>query len=167
MSQACPAYGPADLKNYLTGAELIIHNATFDVGFLDAEFALLGKNHGCIDDICTITDTLLMARKKHPGKKNNLDALCKRYDVNNTQRELHGALLDAELLADVYLFMTGGQVGLLLDASAQNEEDESSDSAYKVTRLTGSLKVVAANAEECVEHEAILDKMGETCVWKR
>ena len=156
-----------DLKSYLSGADLIIHNAPFDVGFLDAEFALLGKDRGCIEDICTVTDTLLMARKKHPGQKNNLDALCKRYEVNNTQRELHGALLDAELLADVYLFMTGGQVGLLLDTAAQNAADESGGSSRNVARLAGKLKVVAANADECVEHEAILEKMGESCAWRK
>lgn len=154
-----------DFKKYLDGAELIIHNAPFDVGFLNAEFALQGKRQGSIEDICSVTDTLVMARKKHPGQKNNLDALCKRYDVNNTQRELHGALLDAELLADVYLFMTGGQVGLLLDS--ETTETTSSSSEQQVARLSGSLKVVSASAEECVAHEAILEKMGEECVWNK
>ena len=156
-----------DLKNYLRGAELIIHNAPFDVGFLNAEFALQGKSQGTIDDICTVTDTLVMARKKHPGQKNNLDALCKRYDVNNTQRELHGALLDAELLADVYLFMTGGQVGLLLDAGSSGNDDMSVNSEQHIARVEGSLKVIPADAEECDAHEAILEKMGESCVWRR
>ena len=154
-----------DLKKYLDGAELIIHNAPFDVGFLNAEFALQGKKQGSIEDICGVIDTLVMARKKHPGQKNNLDALCKRYEVNNTQRELHGALLDAELLADVYLFMTGGQVGLLLDSEISNSSSNGSE--QQVARISGSLKVVAASGEECVAHEAILDKMGEQCVWKK
>ena len=156
-----------DLKNYLNGAELIIHNAPFDVGFLNTEFALQGKKQGMIEDICTVTDTLVMARKKHPGQKNNLDALCKRYEVNNTQRELHGALLDAELLADVYLFMTGGQVGLLLDSGSSDAGNSSRGMEKQFARLEGVLKVVSATTEECVEHEAILEKMGEGCVWKR
>ena len=92
-----------DLMNYLKGAELVIHNAPFDVGFLDHELKLLANGSGAISDHCDVTDTLVMARKMHPGQKNNLDALCKRYDVNNTQRELHGALLDAEILSEVYL----------------------------------------------------------------
>ena len=154
-----------DLKKYLDGAELIIHNAPFDVGFLNAEFALRGKKQGSIEDICSVIDTLVMARKKHPGQKNNLDALCKRYEVNNTQRELHGALLDAELLADVYLFMTGGQVGLLLDSETNNSSSSGSD--QQVSRISGSLKVVAASSDECVAHEAILEKMGEGCVWNK
>jgi len=156
-----------DLKNYLDGAELIIHNAPFDVGFLNAEFALQGEEHGSINDICTVTDTLVMARKKHPGQKNNLDALCKRYDVNNTQRELHGALLDAELLADVYLFMTGGQVGLLLDSSAASGDDESGNGEQQISRIEGSLKVILASTEEYAAHEMILDKMKDRCVWRR
>ena len=154
-----------DLKKYLDGAELIIHNAPFDVGFLNAEFALQGKKQGNIEGICSVIDTLVMARKKHPGQKNNLDALCKRYEVNNTQRELHGALLDAELLADVYLFMTGGQVGLLLDSETNNSSSSGSD--QQVSRISGSLKVVAASSDECVAHEAILEKMGEECVWNK
>ena len=152
-----------DLKKYLDGAELIIHNAPFDVGFLNAEFALRGKKQGSIEDICSVIDTLVMARKKHPGQKNNLDALCKRYEVNNTQRELHGALLDAELLADVYLFMTGGQVGLLLDSETNNSSSSGSD--QQVSRISGSLKVVAASSDECVAHDAIVEKVGEGCVW--
>ena len=154
-----------DLKNYLEGAELIIHNAPFDVGFLDAEFTLQGEAQGVIKDICSVIDTLVMARKKHPGQKNNLDALCKRYEVNNTQRELHGALLDAELLADVYLFMTGGQVGLLLDS--ETNTNGSVGSEQQISRVSGRLSVVSANAEEVSAHEVILGKMGEGCVWRK
>ena len=106
-----------------------------------------------------------MARKKHPGQKNNLDALCKRYEVNNTQRELHGALLDAELLADVYLFMTGGQVGLLLDS--ETNAAGSMGGEQHVARMSGSLSVVSANDEECHAHEDILEKIGEECVWRK
>jgi len=155
-----------ELKNYLAGAELIIHNAPFDVGFLDAEFSHLGEDQGVISDICTITDTLAMARKKHPGQKNNLDALCKRYEVNNTQRELHGALLDAELLADVYLFMTGGQVGLMLNSETVSQGEAASDSRQSIVRRAGKLAVIKASGEEIASHESILEKMGESCVWR-
>ena len=99
---------------FVNGAELVIHNAPFDVGFIDHELAKLEPVWGKVADHCKITDSLVMARKKHPGQKNSLDALCKRYSVDNSQRELHGALLDAEILADVYLLMTGGQGSLSL-----------------------------------------------------
>ena len=106
-----------DLLRYLRDAELVIHNAPFDVGFLNYELKQ-GGGQEKIEDICTVTDTLQMARKLHPGQKNNLDALCKRYEVNNTQRELHGALLDAEILSEVYLRMTGGQERLALESES-------------------------------------------------
>lgn len=104
-----------DLWDYLAGAELIIHNAPFDLGFLDREFADAGFP-GRLAESCSVTDTVVMARKLHPGQKASLDALCKRYNVDNSNREFHGALLDARLLADVYLAMTGGQSALLLDS---------------------------------------------------
>ena len=110
-----------DFIQYVDGAELIIHNAPFDVGFMDHEFALLGrKKWGQVSDHCGVLDTLAMARKLHPGQKNNLDALCRRYSIDNTHRELHGALLDAEILADVYLAMTGGQAALSLGGHDEN-----------------------------------------------
>ncbi|QXP84708.1 DNA polymerase III subunit epsilon [Methylococcus sp. ANG] len=109
-----------DFLNFIGGAELIIHNAAFDVGFLDHELALLGENRGRIADYCGVCDTLAMARKNHPGQRNSLDALCKRYNVDNSRRELHGALLDAEILADVYLAMTGGQIAMLLEADGES-----------------------------------------------
>ena len=105
-----------DFYEYVRGAELIIHNAAFDVGFLNHEMTLLQTSHQPLEEICSVLDTLLLARQKHPGQKNNLDALCKRYDIDNSQRSLHGALLDARILADVYLAMTGGQTSLGLDA---------------------------------------------------
>jgi DNA polymerase III subunit epsilon len=101
---------------YINGAELIIHNASFDIGFLNHELSLLDGQWPQIEDICSVTDTLKMAREKHPGQKNNLDALCRRYEIDNSSRTLHGALLDAEILAEVYLAMTGGQTLLSLDA---------------------------------------------------
>lgn len=105
-----------DFISYVAGAELVIHNAPFDVGFLDYELALLEQPVAPLQESCTILDTLLLARQKHPGQKNNLDALCKRYDIDNSHRSLHGALLDARILADVFLAMTGGQTSLGLDA---------------------------------------------------
>ena len=102
---------------YIDGAELVIHNAPFDVGFLNSELDLLGNSARPIEDRCSILDTLLMARQKHPGQKNNLDSLCKRYQIDNSHRSVHGALLDARILADVYLIMTGGQTSLGLDVS--------------------------------------------------
>ena len=103
---------------FVKGAELIIHNAPFDVGFLDNELKLCKSSHAGMASFCGVLDTLLLARKKHPGQRNSLDALCKRYDIDNTQRQLHGALLDAEILADVYLTMTSGQSSLLLKEDA-------------------------------------------------
>jgi DNA polymerase-3 subunit epsilon len=112
-----------EFYDYVKGAELVIHNAAFDVGFLNHEMKLLQASHEPLGDICSILDTLLLARQKHPGQKNNLDALCKRYDIDNSQRSLHGALLDARILADVYLAMTGGQTSLGLDAEQGTETD--------------------------------------------
>lgn len=105
-----------DFMRFIDGAELIIHNAAFDVGFLDHELAKINTESRRIIDVSAVLDTLKLARDKHPGQKNNLDALCKRYDIDNSNRELHGALLDSEILADVYLAMTGGQVSLSLAA---------------------------------------------------
>ncbi|NNM58643.1 MAG: DNA polymerase III subunit epsilon [Legionellales bacterium] len=102
----------ASFKNYVDGAQLIIHNAAFDVGFLNHEFKLVDKKSPTLERFCSIVDTLDMARKRHPGQKNSLDALCKRYDVDNSHRDLHGALVDADLLAQLYLAMTGGQTEL-------------------------------------------------------
>ena len=106
----------AEFLEFIKGSELVIHNAPFDVGFIDHEFKLLADVSGYGDDHCKVLDTLTMARRMHPGQRNSLDALCKRYEIDNSQRELHGALLDAEILADVYLMMTGGQVSLSLDS---------------------------------------------------
>jgi DNA polymerase-3 subunit epsilon len=110
-----------EFVDYVRGAELIIHNAPFDVGFLNHELSMSDCGLSPLEDSCGILDTLMLARQKHPGQKNNLDALCKRYDIDNSQRSLHGALLDARILADVYLAMTGGQASLVLDAEQQVE----------------------------------------------
>ena len=115
-----------DLLNFVDGAELVIHNAPFDIGFIDNELSLTGDNHSSITAVATVLDTLELAKDLHPGQRNNLDALCNRYDVDNTSRTLHGALLDAEILADVYLAMTGGQVdlGLTLESSTPVSDEE-------------------------------------------
>ena len=149
-----------DLIEYLDGAELIIHNAPFDVGFIDHEFKLAGAEYGKVSTYCSVIDTLVMARKMRPGKKNNLDVLCKEYEVNNAHRELHGALLDAELLSEVYLRMTGGQSALSLEG-----EDISSDQTgvAAITKLSADrkpIKIIQANDEELQAHQAIIEKMG-------
>ncbi len=112
-----------EFRDYVAGAELVIHNAPFDIGFLNNELALLDPPLAALEESCSILDTLLLARQKHPGQKNNLDALCKRYGIDNSNRSLHGALLDARILADVYLAMTGGQTSLGLDAEQGVDAD--------------------------------------------
>jgi DNA polymerase-3 subunit epsilon len=161
----------ADLLSYLQGAELVIHNAPFDVGFLDAEFARI-EGMGATTDYCGVLDTLLMARKKHPGQRNSLDALCGRYDVDNSRRDKHGALLDAEILADVYLAMTGGQRALSLDAEIRSDNAEGGrDGIRRVDREGLQLVVIAATAEELAAHEerlAAIDRAsGGEAVWRR
>lgn len=149
----------ADFIEYVSGAELIIHNAPFDLGFLDAELQRLPESHGAMRDLCTVVDTLVMARAKHPGQRNNLDALCQRYTVDNSQRDLHGALLDAEILADVYLAMTGGQTTFQLSDATANSGDGGPGSK-QIRRLNAdrpALPVVRATASERAAHEAQLD----------
>ncbi len=159
----------ADFLQFIQGAELVIHNAAFDVGFMDHEFALLGAPYQRTENYCTVMDTLLYARKKHPGQKNNLDALCKRYGIDNSHRELHGALLDAEILADVYLAMTGGQTKLMLEGQGDGDED----SATEIIRLDANrprLRVIRADGEALSAHEAALDaidKKSEGALWRR
>lgn len=156
-----------DFMSFVNGAELIIHNAPFDVGFLNHELAMLEPVWGKVSDHCSITDSLVMARRNHPGQKNNLDALCKRYEVNNSKRELHGALLDAELLAEVYLRMTGGQESLLLGTG---DGPNASNMASPIRRVDSSrveLTVLRATADEMSAHDEILEKLGDSCVWNR
>ena len=154
-----------DFIEYVQGAELVIHNAPFDLGFLNAELRRMGSSTQ-MGDLCRVIDTLVMAKKMHPGQRNSLDALCKRYDIDNTHRELHGALLDAEILADVYLMMTGGQVALLLDVgSGTGESTQAEDGIRRLQDARPPLKIVRATEEELAIHKRILDKMGEACVW--
>ena len=142
--------------DYVRGAELIIHNAPFDVGFIDHELSLLGAKWGRLEDYCTITDSLVMARKLYPGQRNSLDALCKRLDVDNSSREYHGALLDARILADVYLAMTGGQSSLLLDEEEEQSDEETEQVVGRIER-SGPLPVPRASDEERAAHAAMLE----------
>ena len=158
---------------FVDGAELVIHNAPFDVGFLNHELRRLGAAYGSIEQRCGVLDTLVMARQKHPGQKNNLDALCRRYDVENGHRELHGALLDAEILADVYLAMTGGQARLSLGGS-EGADQGGSAVAEAIRRLDAQrspLKVVRASESEVARHsaklQAIAGSNGEPTLWER
>jgi DNA polymerase-3 subunit epsilon len=148
----------AELVAFIEGAELIIHNAPFDVGFLDAE---LGRLPGLrvVAQICRVLDTLALARSLHPGQRNSLDALCKRYSVDNSRRDLHGALLDAGILVDVYLAMTGGQSALALDTrSTEAAAAALAGSVASTLRAPGiTLSITVASADELRQHESLLD----------
>lgn len=150
-----------DFIDFIKGAQLVIHNAPFDVGFMDREFGLL-KNYPKTTDICSVLDTLTLARSIHPGQRNSLDALCRRYGIDNSHRELHGALLDSEILADVYLMMTGGQTSMSLDADT-GEEDESLSSEQIVidAHAAQNLPVWGVGATEVTDHEAFLSLLSE------
>lgn len=153
---------------FVRGAQLVIHNAPFDVGFIDSELQrcqAVASNSTA--DICTVLDTLALARAMHPGQKNNLDVLCRRYGVDNSHRELHGALLDAEILADVYLLMTGGQTSLNLTGSQQQHLGTSQ--IRKLAADRKPLKVIRASADELAQHESRLDLVaqeGGSCLWR-
>jgi DNA polymerase-3 subunit epsilon len=160
-----------DFVDFIRGAELVIHNAPFDVGFINHELNLCGKD-ALVEDLCGVLDTLKMARRMHPGQKNNLDALCKRYTIDNSSRELHGALLDAEILADVYLAMTGGQVTLSLGEG--EESGSGAHTAQPVRRLPGdrpALRIIRPDADELSAHEACIENLAEAAggqaVWQK
>ena len=146
------------LLKYLSGAELVIHNAAFDVGFLDAEYQRLQQQMPAIADVCAIHDTLLQARKMFPGQRNDLDSLCKRYEINNSHRELHGALLDAEILADVYLMMTGGQTALSLDSTANQSNDDGA-SFTQIDFSSLDLPIVQPNHQEAQNHVEWVERL--------
>lgn len=148
---------------FIKGAELVIHNAPFDIGFMDHEFSMLGKEWGSTADYCQVLDTLVMARTMHPGQRNSLDALCKRYMIENSHRELHGALLDSEILADVYLAMTGGQTALTLGGA---DDDSGEVTGIKIERLSPerpALSVVKASVQEVDAHKQRLEALGKSC----
>ncbi len=154
-----------DFLNYVKGAELIIHNAPFDVGFLNHELSLLAE--GIADGvkdlaaICEISDSLVQARQLHPGQRNSLDALCKRYDISNDHRQLHGALLDSEILADVYLAMTGGQTALLLGEEGASDSDGGAVLFNRLDAGRQPLTVLKADASELDSHQQYLQKIQE------
>lgn len=140
--------------DFVTGAELIIHNAPFDVGFINHELSLLKATYGDISRYCKVFDTLTHARQKHPGQKNNLDALCKRYAIDNSSRQLHGALLDAEILARVYISMTSGQESFFDSGGS----DKGKRAKVKHADFSGyKTKVVTATPEEIAEHDAYFE----------
>ncbi|WP_019530157.1 DNA polymerase III subunit epsilon [Dasania marina] len=159
-----------DFLAFVKGAELVIHNAPFDMGFLNNELALHDKKLGRLEQYCGVLDTLALARKKHPGQRNTLDALCSRYGVDNSQRDLHGALLDSEILADVYLLITGGQTNLLLADSDNNQQGEAVAELRPVQADRAPLKVITASAEELALHEQRLDEVEKKsesgCLWR-
>lgn len=148
-----------DFMQFVVGAELIIHNAPFDIGFINHELSLLKQNPwGKIEQHCKITDTLKMARKTYPGQRNSLDALCKRLGVDNSGRTLHGALLDSEILADVYLLMTGGQVSLsLATESATNKTN--TPIIQKTREQRGALRVTSPSNDELADHQSYLETL--------
>jgi DNA polymerase-3 subunit epsilon len=161
----------AEFIDFVKDAELVIHNAPFDVGFLNAELEKLNGQYQPLESYSGIIDSLTMARQMHPGQRNSLDALCKRYGVDNSQRTLHGALLDAEILADVYLLMTGGQVDLVLRSEA-SDNDRGEENESVIRRLSTQrppLKVIRANDDELALHqhklEEINESSGQQCTW--
>lgn len=145
---------------FVRGSELIIHNAPFDVGFINHELALANCSFK-LEDICQITDTLVIARELRPGKKNSLDALCKEYGVDNSHRELHGALLDSEILADVYLLMTGGQTSLGLQSEGGSSDASTSHDVHDFSQLIFCETTVSD--DEIEAHEAFIKKMATKC----
>lgn len=159
-----------EFYEFIKGAQLIIHNAAFDVGFINNEFALIGQNERAdVSDYCSVLDTLAMARERHPGQRNSLDALCKRYGVDNSNRELHGALLDSEILADVYLAMTGGQTNLSL---AGEGGDGGRQQASPIRRLGADrqpTRIIRATQDELAAHlsrlAAIEKSAGAPALW--
>jgi len=160
-----------EFLDFVRGAELVIHNAPFDMGFLEHEFSLMSPALPTLAGVCTVLDTLVMAKQKYPGQKNNLDALSKRLGADTRKRDLHGALLDAEILADVYLFMTGGQTNLLLGADGEGEGGGAAQ-ATDIRRLSSSrvaLPIIGANDDELRQHSEKLNAIDKAsdgqCVW--
>ena len=162
-----------ELLEFISGAELVIHNAEFDVGFLEHELTLMKHPQPLISEHAEVLDTLALARKLHPGQRNSLDALCKRYEVDASKRDVHGALIDSELLARVYLAMTGGQTALLLDdddvtrAGPSPRESRSGDRSH--SHQYPDLVVIHATEDEAAAHDAMLEKLRAEgdCVWDR
>lgn len=171
MLEYQPRFGEiaGELLEFIGGAELVIHNAEFDVGFLNNEFRMTGHEEDAVRQRCQVVDTLALARRLHPGQKNGLDALCKRYAVDNSGRDFHGALLDAQLLADVYLAMTGGQATLSLDATPAATAARSAQVRFDRSGLR--LAVIRATETEIAAHERQLDLLQTACpegpLWRK
>ncbi len=166
-----PVFGEVvdDFIEYIQGAELIIHNASFDIGFMDYEFSKLNRGLPKTETFCKITDSLALARRLFPGKRNSLDALCSRYEIDNSKRTLHGALLDSQILADVWLTMTGGQTSMTFAMEGESQNVQDTLGIQRLVRQASRLKVIAATDEECVAHESRLDlvqKKGGSCLWR-
>jgi DNA polymerase III subunit epsilon len=161
----------AELLEFVRDAELVIHNAPFDVAFLNAELTRIESGPRKITEICKILDTLALARQMHPGQRNSLDALCKRYSVDNSHREYHGALLDARILAEVYLTMTGGQAKFTLSAESETARHRARQDAPQRIAAGVRIAVVRANEEELAAHDqvlALLDKSSRgNTVWRK
>ena len=159
----------AELLEFISGSELVIHNAEFDIGFLEHELALMRHPRPKIELHAQVLDTLAVARGLHPGQRNSLDALCKRYSVDSSRREVHGALIDAELLMNVYLAMTGGQTALVLETETASGVAAAALQGGRPRRRDLALVVLRATPEEEAEHEAFLDRMQESagsCLWR-
>ena len=159
----------SEFIEFVSDSELVIHNAPFDVGFINAEFARLGSPP--VESICQVLDSLQVARRQHPGQRNSLDALCRRYEVDNSRRELHGALLDAQLLAEVYLLMTGGQAALSLGRHSAGETGSAQVQTRRlVDREKLTLRVQLPTDEELAAHEHFLDRLEKdsgACLWRQ
>ena len=170
IEQGAPVFAQVaqEFREFIAGSQLVIHNAAFDVGMMDAEFRRL--NLSMTRDFCGVLDTLKMARDLHPGARNSLDALCKRYGIDNSHRDLHGALLDAEILADVYLTMTGGQTALALAVEEEKEEEEVVIDIADIDLDAVNQRIIRASAEETAAHEKMLDlidKKSGGAIWRR
>ncbi|TNV17274.1 DNA polymerase III subunit epsilon [Buttiauxella sp. B2] len=155
--------------DYIRGAELVIHNASFDIGFMDYEFSKLKRDIPKTNTFCKITDSLALARKMFPGKRNSLDALCSRYEIDNSKRTLHGALLDAQILSDVYLMMTGGQTSLKFAMEGDIQQRAGDNGIQRVVRHCSGVRVIRASDVELEAHESRLDlveKKGGSCLWR-
>lgn len=166
-----PVFGDVvdDFIEYIRGAELIIHNASFDIGFMNYEFNKLKRDIPKTDTFCKVTDSLALARKLFPGKRNSLDALCSRYEIDNSKRMLHGALLDSQILADVWLMMTGGQTSMTFAMEGEVQSVQDTTGIQRLVRQASRLKVISASDEERAAHESCLDlvqKKGSSCLWR-
>lgn len=161
----------AEFVEFVAGAELIIHNAPFDLGFLNSELQRLDSGYTPLERSSQVIDTLVMARARHPGQRNNLDALCNRYGVDNSQRDLHGALLDAEILADVYLALTGGQTALQLSDAVDASGAQAAEPVRRLAPGRQPLPVLAADNDELTAHNSLLEVIAAACegdaVWQR